>query len=291
MSTYRQMCLEGEKKLRDSRIEEWKLDAWLLAESAFGISRAWYFAHGEEEAPPEQIQKYREWIEKRSDHIPLQHLTGQAFFMGMEFSVDERVLIPRQDTEILVETALEKIKEPIRLLDMCTGSGCILLSILYLAKERGISCQGIGADISAEALEVAEKNRQKYRLDARLVESNLYEKLEGDFDMLVSNPPYIPTGEIEELMEEVRNHDPILALDGREDGLYFYREIIKDAHRYLKPEGWILLEIGCRQAGEVMKLLTEHGFTEISVKKDLAGLDRVVTGRRKAIRKQEEEHV
>lgn len=272
MSTWKQLLEWGREILMKHEIPEASNNAWLLLEEAGGPSRARYFLEQEESAPSEVEEKYLQWIEKRVDRIPIQHLTNRAYFMGMEFYVDENVLIPRQDTEVLVEEVLKKIKPGMKILDMCTGSGCILLSILAL----GEGLDGTGADISKEALKVAEENRKRLRLKAQLINSDLFEKIEGVFDVIVSNPPYIPTGEISGLMDEVRDHDPVLALDGREDGLHFYREISKESRKYLKKGGWIFYEIGHDQAEEVSNILKKEGYTQIKVKKDLAGLDRVV---------------
>ena len=182
-------------------------------------------------------------------------------------------MIPRQDTEVLVETALAMMKPECRLLDMCTGSGCILLSLAKL----GTVAEGIGVDISEGALKVAERNRENLGLpQVRLVHSNLFESVEGVFDMIVSNPPYIPTEDIEDLMREVRDHEPHLALDGSKDGLLFYRKLAEESGRYLVPGGSLLFEIGYDQGGAVSQLLDQAGFKDIHVKKDLAGLDRVV---------------
>lgn len=280
---------DGTALLEKNGIGEAGLDAWLLLEYVTGKNRTYYFSHMEEAVPKEQEQQYRELLEKRRQHIPVQHLTHQAFFMGYEFYVNEHVLIPRQDTEVLVEAALHCLKEnenP-RLLDMCTGSGCILLSLL-LEKSNAT---GVGADISAEALNVAKYNAVRLGVDdrAELIKSNLFEaaffsetcgKQGEKYDILVSNPPYIPTAQIETLMEEVRFYDPRQALDGREDGLYFYREITGCAGEYLKDGGWLLYEIGCDQGEAVKMLLEKAGFIHTEIKKDLAGLDRVVCGQK-----------
>ena len=203
----------------------------------------------------------------------MQYLTGSTEFMGLPFFVNESVLIPRQDTEVLVETALAMMKPECRLLDMCTGSGCILLSLAKL----GTVAEGVGVDISEGALKVAERNRENLGLpQVRLVHSNLFESVEGVFDMIVSNPPYIPTEDIEDLMREVRDHEPHLALDGSKDGLLFYRKLAEESGRYLVPGGSLLFEIGYDQGEAVSQLLDQAGFKDIHVKKDLAGLDRVV---------------
>lgn len=282
--TWEALLKEGQEILEAAGIEEAGLDAWLLLEYESGKNRAYYFAHCKEEADEEIKTPYMEKIRKRAQHIPLQHLTHQGYFMGYEFFVNENVLVPRQDTEVLVEEALSLIKEKKvpQILDMCTGSGCILLSIL-LEREDSL---GTGVDLSEKALSVAEKNRETYHLETRaeLIKSDMFQSgyFEGkkeSFDIIVSNPPYIPTEEIEKLQAEVRFHDPFMALDGKEDGLYFYRIIAKNAGEYLKPGGFLACEIGCDQGEDVKKMFESCGFSDVKVIKDLAGLDRVVSGK------------
>lgn len=282
--TWEALLKEGQEILEAAGIEEAGLDAWLLLEYESGKNRAYYFAHCKEEADEEIKTPYMEKIRKRAQHIPLQHLTHQGYFMGYEFFVNENVLVPRQDTEVLVEEALSLIKEKEvpQILDMCTGSGCILLSIL-LEREDAL---GTGVDLSEKALSVAEKNRETYHLETRaeLIKSDMFQSgyFEGkkeSFDIIVSNPPYIPTEEIEKLQSEVRFHDPFMALDGKEDGLYFYRIIAKNAGEYLKPGGFLACEIGCDQGEDVKKMFESCGFSDVKVIKDLAGLDRVVSGK------------
>ena len=236
-----------------------------------------------------KADRYRELIRKRAGHIPLQHITHQAYFMGFEFYVNQNVLVPRQDTETLVEKALEvmKGKKTPGILDMCTGSGCILLSLLALTGDA----YGVGADVSPLALQVANKNAVSLEVSDRavFVESDLFSsaffqqntgKDMPQYDILISNPPYIRSAEIEELMEEVRDHDPRLALDGHEDGLYFYRKIVSEGKAFLKEDGWMLFEIGYDQGEAVKALMQENGFFDVQIVKDLTGLDRVVLGRR-----------
>ena len=274
--TLREACRYGADRLRDAGVPESELDAWYLLEWASGLGRSHYLAYPEEELSAAQEQKYLEAVEKREKRIPLQHITGEQEFMGLSFLVNEHVLIPRQDTEILVEEALKYLKPGMRFLDLCTGSGCILLSLLHFCP----GAEGVGADLSPEALRTAEKNRARLGTPAVLVESDLFEKIEGTFDLIVSNPPYISRKEISGLMEEVRLHEPLMALDGHEDGLYFYREIAGRSPRYLKPGGMLCLEIGFDQGESVPALLDAEGFDEIEVVRDLAGLNRVVRARR-----------
>ena len=194
--------------------------------------------------------------------------------MGYPFYVDEHVLIPRQDTDTLAEEALKVLKPGMEVLDLCTGSGCILISLMKMCE----GLYGTGSDISEEALEVARKNACRLEVNATFIRSSLFEHISGRYDLIVSNPPYIRTSVIQELQEEVMLHDPFIALDGKEDGLYFYREIIKAGGGYLKPGGYLMFEIGYDQGTEVASLMEKHGYRNIMVKKDLAGLDRVVSG-------------
>lgn len=279
MRTYRELLGYGRAQLAGENIEDGNLDAWLLLEHVCRISRTWYFLHEEESVGEEEERAYLELIDKRQRRIPLQQLTGEAYFYGMKFYVNEHVLIPRQDTEILVEEVLKLagMREHLRILDMCTGSGCILLSLLANLKQA----EGVGADISGEALAVAEKNGKELGICAGWIQSDLFEKITGQFDILVSNPPYIETAVIEGLMDEVKLHEPRMALDGREDGLYFYRRIVREAEAYLTPGGILAFEIGYNQGEAVSRLMAEQGYEEVKVSKDLAGLDRCVTGRKK----------
>lgn len=272
--TLLEACKEGKEMLLRAEVPEAELDAWYLLEAVTGWSRSDYFAHPNRELSGEQEERYRAFLAKRAQRIPLQQLTGEQKFMGLSFQVNEHVLIPRQDTEILVEEVLKELKPGMRVLDVCTGSGCILLSLLSYC--RGTT--GVGTDISPEALRVAACNRERLGLEAELVQGDLFSEVRGSFDVIVSNPPYIPSGEIPKLMDEVRLHEPVLALDGHEDGLYFYRKIAEESRTFLKKGGRLCLEIGYDQGESVPELLQNAGFCEIKVKKDLAGLDRVVVG-------------
>ena len=209
----------GRACLRQQEIEEWHTDAWLLLEYVTGIDKSRYFLEQDVCASDKEEVQYRKLIEKRSRHIPLQQLTGEAWFMGLRFFVDEHVLVPRQDTECLVERTARLLRPGMRLLDMCTGSGCILLSLLHDVPDA----LGTGVDLSEEALLVAQKNANALGIRAELIRSNLFERVEGNYDIIVSNPPYIASGVIPTLMEEVREHEPLMALDGGTDGLDFYR--------------------------------------------------------------------
>lgn len=272
---YTEAFLLGMQKLKEAQLEEAQLDARLLLEEICGTDHNTLLCHGDREVSEKEEEQYRKAIEQRAQHVPLQHILGYQDFMGLRFHVNEHVLIPRQDTEILVEEAMRYLHDGMRILDLCTGSGCILLSLLHYSND----CEGIGVDISKEALLVAKENAASLGIETDFVESDLYERVTGKFDLLVSNPPYIESAVIPTLMEEVREYDPYLALDGGEDGLDFYRRIIGGAQDYLKRGGQILMEIGSGQAQAVSELLREAGFKEIDVCRDFAGLDRVVSGR------------
>jgi release factor glutamine methyltransferase len=276
------LLTEGIKVLSEAGVEEASLDARYLLLEAFDTDMTHFILDRyrtvtEEETVLKRINRYRLMIEKRSQRIPLQQITGSWEFMGLEFYVNEHVLIPRQDTETLVELVLKDFEgsKPV-VLDMCTGSGCIAISLAKIGGFDSVT----GVDISKEALIVARRN-----LDAllgsggvTLLESNLFEALglEQKFDVIVSNPPYIPTEIIKGLQPEVRDFEPMLALDGREDGLFFYRQLVSDGRRFLNPGGSVYFEIGYDQAEAVSGLFIDAGFAEIRVVKDAAGLDRVV---------------
>ena len=280
--TLKQLYKVGTVKLAEEGIEEFSLDAWYLLEYVTGVSKAMYFAEPERAVSEENADRYIDCIRRRAAHIPLPHITGEQEFMGYPFYVNEHVLIPRQDTETLVEEAIQVMRPKMKILDMCTGSGCIVLSILKMCREKYYmtELQGIGADVSEEALKVARENGRRLEVPVTWIQSDLFAKIpeEEKYDVIVSNPPYIETAVIDTLQEEVRLHDPYIALDGKEDGLYFYRRIISEAGKYLKPQGKLMFEIGCEQAKAVEELMKNAGYEQITVKKDLAGLDRVVYG-------------
>ena len=277
--TYRECYEQGCRTLQAAGIEEAALDARLLLEAVCGTDRNDLLVHGEQPVAPEAEEKYLNWIRQRAEHIPLQQLTGEQGFMGLTFSVNEHVLIPRLDTEILVEEVLKELHDGMRVLDMCTGSGCILLSLLHYSND----CEGLGVDLSAEALEVAGRNVLKVLTPekaehAHFLQSDLFEKVEGKFEIIVSNPPYIASAEVEKLMPEVRDHEPRMALDGTEDGLYFYRRIIEEAGKHLVSSGMLFFEIGYDQGQAVSELMRTEGYCDVQVVQDYAGLDRVVFG-------------
>ena len=276
MSTFRELLKKGTEKLVKAGVPDAGSDAWMLMEFAFEIEKGYYFLHEDDKIEKEQQERYEKLIAEREKRIPLQQITQTAWFMGYPFYVNENVLIPRFDTEILVEQVGKLLKPGMRILDLCTGSGCILLSLL--SEYRELNLEGVGADISAAALDVAKENQKRLKVKASMVESNLFSQVEGEFDLIVSNPPYIATGELQKLMPEVRDHEPRLALDGKEDGLYFYREIIKQASGYLRSGGWLCFEIGYDQGVALEQLMKYAGYKNVKIGKDLAGLDRIAIG-------------
>ena len=275
MSTFASALKYGKKYLADRQIENSDGDAWYLMEYVWGIDRSCYVLHSDDIIEQKDEERYRKLLQKRGRHIPLQHLTGTCDFMGLSFQVNDQVLIPRQDTETLVESALFRLKEGDRVLDLCTGSGCIILSL----EKLGPGIRALGADISEAALAVAKRNRDSLGLETEFCRSDLFDGIKGLFDMIVSNPPYIASDRIPGLMEEVRDFEPLLALDGGVDGLDFYRRIVKDVRNFLKPGGWLGLEIGYDQREAVEDLLRGQGLEETETLRDLSGLDRTVWGR------------
>ena len=196
---YTEAFLLGMQKLKEAEIGEAQLDARLLLEEVCGTDHNTLLCHGDREVSEKEEEQYRKTIEQRAQHVPLQHILGYQDFMGLRFHVNEHVLIPRQDTEILVEEAMRYLHDGMRILDLCTGSGCILLSLLHYSND----CEGTGVDISKEALQVAALNAELLGIKADFLKSDLYEKVTGKFDLLVSNPPYIERKVIPTLMEEV----------------------------------------------------------------------------------------
>lgn len=265
--------------LAAAQVPDAKLDAWYLLEAAAGVTRSDLYVHPEREIDPDREALFLKWIGIREKRVPLQRILGEQEFMGISFLVGEEVLIPRQDTEILVEEVLRILKDDDKVLDMCTGTGCIGLSLAALSdKAIHVTC----TDISEEALSVAEQNRLRLEVTegrARILKSDLYAELAGDvFSVIVSNPPYIRPEVIETLEPEVRDHDPRLALDGGPDGLVFYRKITEEAGAHLVNGGQIFFEIGYDQGDEVAGILKQNGFENIRIIPDLTGLNRVVTG-------------
>lgn len=269
----------GKEILQTAGIVDFALDAWYLMEYVCKIDKSQYYLRNMEEMEPEKFQEYEVLLRKRAEHIPLQYITGSQEFMGMEFKVNSHVLIPRQDTETLVEEALKVLEPGMKVLDLCTGSGCIIISLLK--HKEGLV--GMASDISKQALLVAKENAKQNQVEAEFVSSDLFKSISGTFDMIISNPPYIPTEVITDLMTEVKNFEPMEALDGKEDGLYFYREIVSEAGKFLNSNGYLYFEIGHDQGGRVAAIMENNGYRNVRVIKDLAGNDRVVFGNLPAV--------
>ena len=290
--TLNELRVQMNQMLEKAGVPDADVDALRLLEYVIGMGHAMLIANGTQEANEYQTGRALELSRQRANRIPLQHLTGEQGFMNLTFTVSGDVLIPRSDTEILVETALEKLfadteeEAQVRhqILDIGCGSGCILISLIYELNQNSRTAgkwRGTGTDISDAALETARQNVERYHLseDIRLMKSDLFAQL-GDerYSLIVSNPPYIPTAVIHTLEPEVSRYDPICALDGGADGLDFYRQIVPGARSFLTDGGWLMVEIGYDQADRVCSFFEHAGYHEICVRQDLAGLDRVIMG-------------
>ena len=281
---------EGEYQLSKAFCMDPKIDAQELYCYLTGLDKVSLFLKAEEEVDPETEEKYMELIRRRAERIPLQHITGVQEFMGYTFKVNPHVLIPRQDTETLVTEAAKTIQSTPReklsffeklkgckewdVLDLCCGSGAVGISLAKICSNVKVTA----TDISAEAVETAEANAEDLRVKVRFLTGDMFEPVKGrKFDMIVSNPPYIRTNMISILQEEVKDHEPLNALDGGRDGLDFYRTIVEKAADFLKPEGFLLVEIGHDQGEDLRKMLKDSGkYSPAVVIKDLPGRDRVV---------------
>lgn len=264
----------GCEKLINNSISDARFDAAYLLEMVCNTDRNDLYSHPDRELTDSEWSEYQTSIQKRSTHIPLQHITGMQEFMGLNFTVSPSVLIPRQDTETLVEEVLRYLQDGMEILDMCTGSGCILLSLLHYSNH----CIGTGADISADALSVAKKNAETLGIPAEFIQSDLFLEIQGRFDIIVSNPPYIKSDIIDSLEPEVRDHEPLLALDGDKDGVRFYRLISSSAKKHLNRGGMLFFEIGYDEKDEVEEILRQEGYLDVTCVKDLSGNDRVIIG-------------
>jgi len=270
------------KKLNNAAIEASTHEAGVILCHILNVDRAFLYAHPEKLLNEETIGKVIALIDKRCERLPLQQLLGEQEFMSLPFMVDENVLIPRQDTEILVETVIQygdKVPGVLNILDLGTGSGCIAISLAKYINNSNVTA----VDISDAALKIAKKNAESNEVagKVRFIKSDLFFALPKNesFHVIVSNPPYIPTEDIKSLEPEVRDCEPMLALDGGADGLDFYRRITENAKEYLKDKGAIAFEVGIFQAEMVSQILKENGYTDIKIIKDLSGIDRVVFGR------------
>ena len=281
--TYRELYEEGRRILEQAGLPDAALDARFLLEEVCGTNLQTLLVFPEKKVTEEEVNQYRAFVQRRKDREPTAMILGEWDFMGLTFRLNKSTLIPEQDTEVLVETALEELKRrgpgeaPLRILDLCTGSGCILLSLLH---ELRNAC-GLGTDLSEEALEAARENAVRLGLQERAAfrQGDLWEPV-GDerFDLIVSNPPYVPTDVIPTLEPEVRCGEPYAALDGGEDGLVFYRRILKEAAGHLKPSGIIIVESGFDEAAQIAALMQDQKLRGIRTVKDYGGLDRVVLG-------------
>lgn len=264
----------GIQKLKEAGISEAELDSWYLLEKVTGVDKAAYYGNPDKELKEEEWNAYLSFLNERENRVPLQYILEEQVFYGRTFYVNPQVLIPRWETEALVEEAKQRCKWQGRVLELCTGSGCVILS---LKKERP-DIEAVGSDISRGALQVARKNAKELEAEVFFLQSDLFEKVEKKFDLILANPPYIPTEEISFLEPEVRLFEPHLALDGKEDGLSFYRRIIEEGRKYLNNQGYLLFEIGYNQGEVVSQEMKKAGFVEVEIKKDLAGLDRIILG-------------
>lgn len=271
-----ELIRRGEKQLVDAGVPDASVDARLLFEYVSGMTRTELLLHGAEEPEDGLVERYQELISRRSAHVPLQYLTKEGWFLGRCFYVDSRVLIPRQETELLVLSALELMETKTGdLLDLCTGSGCIPISLKLERPGWNVS----GLDVSEDALDVARRNARALQADVAFYQSDLFAELpEGRYDVITSNPPYVESEEIEGLMEEVRLFEPRLALDGGADGLMFYKRILACCRERLREGGSVVFEIGCNQGTDVTELVKKAGFSQVTLVKDLSGLDRIVIG-------------
>lgn len=282
--TFDELLKEGITRLEAAGVPEAGHDAYALMEAAGGPDRTHFPLVRGEEVSDGVVFMFDAYVGVRSNRIPLQHILGEAWFRGLPFTVDEDVLIPRPDTETLVEAVLREAKTfsaPPSLLDLCTGSGAVAVALAV----EGDFASVTASDISHEAVNIARENAAKNGVEEKILfaEGDLFRaKTKSEkslsrrsYDIICANPPYVPTAEIDELEPEVRDHDPLLALDGGADGLDFYRRLAKDAPAHLNEGGKILLEIGCEQGADVIRIFAEAGWREGCVEQDLAGRDRV----------------
>lgn len=278
--SYRDVLYEGIHRLRAAGAEEPEADARVLFDDAFRIDPARYLLTEQEPAPREGILRFKAYLWQRETGRSVQQILSRQDFMGLPFIVSEDVLVPRMDTEILVDTILHRLPASgyVHGLDLCTGSGCIAITLMALARCR---LAMDAADLSQRALSIARRNAELNLPGTKPVwlQGDLFEAVPDDriYDFIVCNPPYIPSGEIAGLEPQVRDHEPRIALDGGSDGLYFYRRLADESPKYLTSGSTLYLEIGAEQGESVSAILRGRGFTCIQVIQDLSGLDRVVT--------------
>ena len=296
---FRKILENGKNTLAKNKIENAEFDATEILLNLLNMDMARFLAEEENELEDlydknsisNLIENYDELIKARSGHYPLQYILGETYFCGLKFEIDRSVLIPRQDTETLVEKVIADNPDKNKfILDLCTGSGCIAISLANLGNYKLV----VGTDISREALDVAARNaeelinsenlfdemkQQVYFLQSDLF--NSFDKLEeqigiSTFDIITANPPYIRSNDINHLQDEIKRYEPLLALDGDKDGLKFYKKIAKEAKKYLNEDGKIYLEIGYDQAADVKDIFLKNGYTHIETVKDMGGNDRVI---------------
>lgn len=270
---------EGKNRLEYAGVPDVDIDGELLWLYCSNQSRTDLITFRDREVTEKEKNEYFNLIDKRCKRIPLQYITGKQCFMGFDFYTAENVLIPRFDTEALVEQVDIFLKKKygqgdMSILDMCCGTGCIGISLKLMNKNADVDL----CDISDDAIRLTKKNAEKHNVKCNIIKSDLFEKINRKYDIIVSNPPYVESDVIDCLMPEVRDYEPRLALDGDTDGLKFYKKIIADAEKFLNDEGYLFFEIGNNQAHDVQQLLVDNDFTDIHVVKDLCKNDRVVYG-------------
>lgn len=272
----------GTKTLLEVNIDTARLEAQLLLAKVLKKTKLYLMIHNDEKVSKESKDEFLKLLEKRREKMPIKYILGEGDFMGLDFYLEEGVLIPRSDTEVLVEEVLSKIPEEscMKVCDLCSGSGAIGISLAYYRKNIEVDCIDY-YDIPEKVTKInIKKNNLQDRvhfIKSDLLDEVIKEKIK--YDILVSNPPYIKEKEINELMSDVKDYEPRTALSGGEDGLVFYRRIVQDSLKVLKKNGILAFEIGCDQGDEVKELMESKGYKEVKVIKDLAGLNRVVTGR------------
>ncbi len=268
--------IQYKKILKENNFDTYSLDVEVLLMNILNFSKTQLYLNTDYVLTNEQFEKFIKYFNRRLKNEPIAYILGKCEFMGMDFFLNNDTLIPRPDTEILVEKAIEVIKEKNfkNILDIGTGSGAIAIS---LAKYCNVNVDAI--DINNNALQMAKRNAKLNNVSVNFIQSNIFENINNKYDVIVSNPPYIKTDVIQTLETNVKDYEPILALDGGESGLIFYEEITNNAYKYLNVDGYLMFEIGHDQAEEVKNIMKNNNFYNIKVLKDLAGLDRVIFGK------------
>lgn len=276
---YCEIRSEMDRRFEKAGISDHATDARYILQSICGMSYAELLLRQGEDIPEDRLQMVIEAAARREAHEPLQYILGSQEFMGLEIECSPACLIPRLDTELLASMAVDHLRrntaDQRRVIDMCTGTGCIAIAMAVEVPDAEV----VASDISEEALCVAERNNLKYSAGVRFVQSDLFDKIDGRFDLIVSNPPYISATVMEGLTPEVVAHEPMLALSGGSDGMDFYRRIAVDAVDYISAGGRIMMEIGEEQGAAITAMLEQAGWQDIRIYKDLAGLDRVIEGK------------